>query len=175
MWALRAGGQTYRRQLLLPTQVHIERVLLPGSSACGIHLQGQPWVMAELLATWRVTRVLQPNFLPPGPAGMPHYCVPHPTPVAKQSQWHSGKMSHGRESMSQNKRAFLMGEDCTLTRPVGRVCKGQANWRLGSPGAFLLKDQDKHCGGSEPVKVLHAWQLCSQSRPKPVVRSVLGV
>lgn len=30
---------------------------------------------------------------------------------------------HGGESMPPNKRAFLMGEDCTLTRPVGRVTK----------------------------------------------------
>lgn len=80
-------------------------------------------MMAGLLATWRVTRVLQPNFLPPGPAGMPRYHVPRPTLVAKQSQWHSGKMSHGTESMTQNERAFLMGEDYTLTRPVGRVAK----------------------------------------------------
>lgn len=72
-------------------------------------------MMAGLLATWRVTRVLQPNFLPPGPAGMPRYRVPRPTLVAKQSRWHSGKMSHGMESMTQNERAFLMGEDCTLT------------------------------------------------------------
>lgn len=35
MWALSPGGPTYRRHLLLPTQVHSEHALLPRSSSLG--------------------------------------------------------------------------------------------------------------------------------------------